>query len=105
MPTFADAGRAIEQNLETLRKPGILAVRPGYRIEGGWPVGDPIIAVLVGAKKGEAASYGLPAELGGVPIEVREASPLGRLKATRPGTYLAFADRARFEQPAPVFRF
>jgi hypothetical protein len=29
MPTFAEAGRAIEQNLEALRKPGILAVRPG----------------------------------------------------------------------------
>ena len=57
MPTFADAGRAIEQNLEILRKPGILAVRPGYRIEGGWPIGDPIIVALVGAKKGEAASY------------------------------------------------
>ena len=56
MPTFADAGRAIEQNLEILRKPGILAVRPGYRIEGGWPVGDPVVVALVGAKKGEAAA-------------------------------------------------
>ena len=52
MPTFADAGRAIEQNLEILRKPGILAVRPGYRIEGGWPVGDPVIVALVGAQEG-----------------------------------------------------
>ncbi len=105
MPTFADAGRAIEQNLEILRKPGILAVRPGYRIEGGWPVGDPIIVALVGAKKGEAAAYGLPAELGGIPIEVREASPLGRMKATRPATYLALAERARIEQHIPDFPF
>lgn len=105
MPTFADAGRAIEQNLEILRKPGILAARPGYRIEGGWPVGDPIIVALVGAKKGEAASYGLPTELSGVPIEVREAAPLGRMKATRPAAYQALAERARIEQHVPDFPF
>src|SRR5208282_6534251 len=105
MPTLADAGRAIEQNLSAFRKPGILSVRPGYRMEGGWPVGDPIIVALVGAKKGEAASYGLPSEIGGVTVEVREASPLGRLKATRPGTYLALAERTRVEQHAPDFPF
>jgi PLD-like domain len=105
MPTFTEVGRTIGQNLDALKKPGILAVRPGYRIDGGWPVGDPIIVALVGAKKGEAASYGLPSEIGGVPLEVREASPLGRLKATRPGTYLALAERTRIEQHAPDFPF
>ncbi len=60
MPTFAEVGRTIEQNLDAFKKPGILAVRPGYHIEGGWPVGDPIIVALVGAKKGETASYGVP---------------------------------------------
>jgi len=67
MPTFTDAGRVIERNLEALRKPGILAVRPGYRTEAGWPVGDPVIVALVGAKKGEAAAYGLPSQVGGIP--------------------------------------
>jgi PLD-like domain len=105
MPTFGEVGRAIEQNLDAFKKPGILAVRPGYRIEGGWPIGDPIIIALVGAKKGEAASYGLPAQVAGVPIEVREASPLGRMKATRPAAYLALAERARVEQHAPDFPF
>jgi hypothetical protein len=27
MATFADAGRAMEQNLEALKRPGVLAVR------------------------------------------------------------------------------
>ena len=94
MPTFADAGRAIEQNLDALKKPGILSVRPGYRIDAGWPVGDPIIVALVGAMKGDTASYGLPAEIGGVPVEVREASPLGRMKAARPGTILCARDHS-----------
>ena len=105
MPTFADAGSAIEQNLETLRKPGILAVRPGYRIEGGWPVGDPVVVALVGAKKGEAAAYGLPSQVGGVPVEVREASPLERLKATQPSVQAALKERTRVEQHTPDFPF
>lgn len=105
MPTLAEVGRLIEQNLGALKKPGILAVRPGYRIDAGWPVGDSIVVALVGAKKGEAASYGLPSEIGGVPVEVREASPLARLKATRPGTYTALVARTRVEQRPPDFPF
>src|ERR1700756_3949655 len=105
MPTFADAGRVIEQNLEVLRKPGILAVRPGYRTEAGWPVGGPGIGALVGAKKGEAATYGLPSQIGGIPVEVREASSLERLKATQPGVHAALKERTRIEQHAPDFPF
>ena len=105
MPTFAEVGHTIAQNLSALNKPGVLSVRPGYRVEGGWPVGDPIIIAVVGAKKGETASYGLPAQIGGVPVEVRDASPLGRLKATRPETYAAVAERTRIEQRAPDFPF
>lgn len=105
MPTFADAGRAIEQNLEVLRKPGILAVRPGYRTQAGWPIGDPVIVALVGAKRGEAAAYGLPTQIGGVPVEVREASPLERLKATQPAVHAALKERARPEQHTPDFPF
>ncbi len=40
-----------------------------------------------------------------MPVEVREASPLSRMKATRPSTYLALAERARLEQHAPDFPF
>ncbi len=105
MPTLAEVGRTIAQNLNALNKPGVLSVRPGYRLEGGWPVGDPIIVALVGAKKGEVDSYGLPAQIGGVPVEIRDASPLGRLKATRPETYAALAERTRVEQHAPDFPF
>jgi len=105
MPTFAEAGRALEQNLEALRKPGILAVRPGYHIEAGWPVGDPVVVALVGAKKGEAAAYGLPAQIAGVPVEVREASPLERLRATRPEVHAELEDRTRPEQHIPDFPF
>src|SRR5262249_33130235 len=105
MATLVDVGSAIQQNLQALKKPGILAVRPGYHMEAGWPIGDPIIVVLVAAKKGEAPAYGRPAAVGGVPIEVREASPLERLKATQPSVHAALTERSRGEQHAPDFPF
>src|SRR6516162_489523 len=103
MPTFAEAGKAVEQNLRVLTRPGILAVRPGYHIEAGWPVGDPIIVALVASKKGEAASYGLPAQVDGIPVEVREATALERLRCTHPDTYAAVRDRTRVEWHPPEF--
>jgi hypothetical protein len=103
MPNFADAAKAVEQNLRVLTRPGILAVRPGYHVEAGWPVGDPVIVALVASKKGEAASYGLPAQVDGIPVEVREATALERLRCTHPDTYAAVRDRSRVEWHPPEF--
>jgi len=105
MPKFEDVGRIIEENLEGFRKPGILAVRPGYHTEASWPVGDPVIVALVSAKKGEADTYGLPLRIGGIPIEVREASSIERFKAIRPEIYATLKERTRAEQHAPDFPF
>jgi hypothetical protein len=105
MSKFADVGKLIEQSLDKFRKPGLLAIRPGYHLENGWPVGDPLIVALVGAKRGEAAAYGLPSQLGGVPVEVREASPQERLRVTRPDVQALAQARARNELHAPDFPF
>lgn len=105
MAELADVGQAIQHNLEALRKPGILAVRPGYHLEAGWPVGDPVIVALVSVRKGDASAYGLPAQIDGVPVEVREASSLERLKATRPAVHSALTERMRDEQRNPEFPF
>jgi hypothetical protein len=103
MPTFADVAGVIQNNLGILQKPGILAVRPGYRLEAGWPVGDPVIVALVAAKKGDAAAHGLPAQISGIPVEVREASSLERLKATRTEMFQELQSRTRVEQHLPDF--
>jgi hypothetical protein len=97
MARFADAARAVEQNQSVLHRPGILAVRPGYHVEAGWPVGDPIIVALVAGKKGEATAYGLPGQVNGIPVEVREATPLDRLRSAHPDSYAMLRDRARPE--------
>src|SRR5215469_186368 len=105
VPKFAEVGALIERNLTLLKKPGILAVRPGYHIQGGFPVGDPVIVALVGSKKGEASAYGLPPQLNGVPIEVREASPMEQMRATRPDLYDVVKNRASPELQSPVFPY
>lgn len=105
MSSFAEIGRLIERNLNQFRKPGVLSVRPGYRVEGGWPVGDPRIVVLVADRKGDATSHGIPSQLNGVPVEVRSASAQERMKAYRPETYAAVRERTRPEHRAPEFPF
>ncbi len=105
MTTFADVGKIIERNQNRFRKPGVLSVRPGYRIEGGWPAGDPRIVVIVADSKGDAAAHGIPAHINGIPVEVRTATPQERMRAYRPDTYAAVRERARPEHRAPEFPF
>ena len=37
----------IAENLAMLQKPGVLAVRAGYKVVGGWPTRKPAIVVTV----------------------------------------------------------
>jgi len=103
LPKMIDVGSVIEQNLDLLRKPGILAARPGYRIENGWPVGDPVIVVTVAARKGDAADYGIPSRIKDIPVEIRQASALEQMRAARPSVYAAVKERMRVERRVPEF--
>lgn len=103
VPKVIQVGTVIEQNLELLRKPGIMAARPGYHIENGWPVGDPVIVVTVASRKGDAADYGIPSRIKGIPVEIREASALEQMRATRPSVYAAVRERTRVERHIPEF--
>lgn len=79
----------IENNLSTLRQPGVLSVRAGYAFANGWITDRPAIIVTVGADRAGRGSA-LPAELDGFPVEIRPASALkirvlaGDLDAVRP---------------------
>lgn len=103
MAVFAEVGGVIENNLDRFKKPGVISVRPGYRLENGWPTGTPVIVVNVAQKRGDAPKHDLPPELGGFAVEVREASPIERLKSTRPAIYEQLKGRARPELRAPDF--
>ncbi len=105
VPKFAEIGALIERNLHLLKKPGVLSVRPGYHIEGGFPVGEPLIVATVSAKKGEASAYGLPSLISGVPVEVREGSPLEQMRLMRPGVYASVKERTRPEHRLAEFPY
>lgn len=64
----------IDGNLDRLRVPGVLSVRPGFRMRDGWITDERAIVVTVAAGT-DAGASGLPATLDGVPLDVRVASP------------------------------
>lgn len=103
MANLAEVSQTIRDNIDKFRAPGVLAVRPGYPMRSGWPSGDPRIVALVGQKKGDASAHGLPNEVAGIPVEVREATALERLKVNQPQTYSAMQAVARPEYRGPDF--
>lgn len=80
----------IASNLDQFRKPGVLSVRAGYKVVGGWPTRKPAIVVTVEHKSADVPHADrLPDSVDGYAVDVREASPLKQLELTNPGGYQA----------------
>jgi phosphatidylserine/phosphatidylglycerophosphate/cardiolipin synthase-like enzyme len=87
-PSYPQIYRVIMRNMKLLRKPGVLTARPGYKISGGKVIDKPSIVVTVVTKKdGLTARNKLPAEIGDIPVDVREASPMQLLRAKDPDSF------------------
>jgi hypothetical protein len=98
--------QVISQHLNELRKPGVLSVRPGYQAAGGWLTKKPAIVVTVDQKRDDLPTADrLPETIGGFPVDVREASPLHRLRASNPTLYASVAAGAPPELERPTFPF
>jgi PLD-like domain len=71
----------IEQYQGQLILPGVIAVRPGYLLANGWPTQAPaiVVTVLPGVPRPE-----LPADCGGVTVDVREATGVEELAGREP---------------------
>jgi phosphatidylserine/phosphatidylglycerophosphate/cardiolipin synthase-like enzyme len=81
--------QTIQKNLDKLSKPGVLTVRPGYEIAGDQLTGKQAIVATVHTKlsKADLSSKDLlPDKIGAYPVDVREASPYQRLRATDPAS-------------------
>jgi PLD-like domain len=104
---FAQAvDQVIQKNLDALKKPGVLSVRPGYQVAGGWPTKKPAIVVTVDRKRDDLAPQDrLPETIEGFPVDVRQASPLQRLRATNPSLYTSVAAASAPELDRPTFPF
>ncbi|HUC48864.1 MAG TPA: phospholipase D-like domain-containing protein [Xanthobacteraceae bacterium] len=101
-----DVDQVITQNLDKLRKPGVLSVRPGYQVVDGWPTKKPAIVVTVANKNDDVpAADRLPETLGGYAVDVRQADPLQQLRASKPALYTSVAASVTPELERPVFPY
>ncbi len=94
----------IQKNLNALRKPGVLTVRPGFEIRKHQYTGKPAIVVTVHTKKKDLArGEALPDSIGGIPVDVREARPYQRLRAEDPASAEIAMNYGRQELHEPVW--
>lgn len=78
----------ISRNLDVLRKPGVLAARPGFKATNDWLTDKQAIVITVEHKLANPpAGEMLPSEIEGIPTDVRQASPRKRLELTHPAHY------------------
>jgi hypothetical protein len=100
--------QTIQKNLDKLRKPGVLTVRPGYEITGDQLTGKQAIVATVHTKmnKAELSTKDLlPNKLGSYPVDVREASPYQRLRATDPASAAVAEMYSRPEDKDPAWPY
>jgi phosphatidylserine/phosphatidylglycerophosphate/cardiolipin synthase-like enzyme len=104
--TFVQINEVIERHLDELRRPGVLAVRPGYEIISGMLTRRPAIVATV-TKKAESLppGYALPQELGGFPVDVRTAGTIDHIRAFDRTRYVAFTLHAQPELLLPTFPY
>lgn len=101
--TFQKIVQVIDDNINQLRKVGVLFARPGYEQVGGLMTTRPAIVVTVASKRNVAPSDQLPKNLGGFPVDVRQATFLERIRAEDPGRYaqIAASGTGEFAVAAP----
>ena len=94
----------IQNNLAALTKPGVLSLRPGYEEVGGLMTDRPAIVATVARKQADLPPADqLPESVDGIPVDVREATPLQLVRARQPNAYGAAGVRVRPEYHHPDF--
>src|SRR6185437_5242143 len=88
--TLDEVARLIPTHLDALQAQGVFSVRPGYLFRGGWITRQPAIVVTVDRN---SKDLDLPAEIQGVPVDVRRATPLEQLRFEKPDVFARLAAR------------
>jgi len=83
-----DLNAMIDERLADFDKPGVLSVRPGFKIKNDWLTGARAIVVTVRKKVADPPeTERLPSQVAGVPVDVRQASAGKRLELEDPAAY------------------
>jgi phosphatidylserine/phosphatidylglycerophosphate/cardiolipin synthase-like enzyme len=95
----------ISRHLKLFRKKGVLTVRAGYKISGNWITNKPAIVVTVVEKINGLRGKGkLPAEVEGVPVDVRQATSMQRLRSKSPEQFSLVQAHGRNEFKEPQWK-
>jgi PLD-like domain len=85
---LSDLNAVIDERLADFDKPGVLSVRPGFKVKDGWLTNTPSIVVTVRRKVAQPPeAERLPSQVAGVPVDVRQASPEKRMELEDPSAY------------------
>jgi hypothetical protein len=96
--------RCIARHLAELAKPGVLSIRPGYQMAGGWFTRKPAIVVTVDSKRDDLRPEDrLPETVEGYAVDVRQADRMQRIQATNPSLYAEMLKTVRPELKPAVF--
>ena len=80
----------IERHIQELKQPGIVSIRPGYRMENDWPTKE---AAIVAIWPKDAPTVSLPKEIEGIKVDVREATAVEQMRHTEPDKFAKMASR------------
>jgi PLD-like domain len=78
----------IKRNIKKLNKPGVLAVRPGFCHENGWPTKEEAIVAVTS----RGAKVKLPSKIEGTTVEARPATDLEQFSHDQPDKFSTIAD-------------
>ncbi len=85
-----DLNAIIDEHLAAFDKPGVLSVRPGFKVTNAWLTDRRCIVVTVRRKLARPPEgQALPRDIAGVPVDVRQASPEKRMEIEDPQRYAA----------------
>lgn len=79
----------IKRNLAQFDKPGVMFVRPGFKLKNNWPSDQEAIVAVTDPN---AAPVNLPADVEGTPVDVRKATDLQSFSHNNPQQFAALAD-------------
>ncbi|WP_345374201.1 phospholipase D-like domain-containing protein [Frondihabitans cladoniiphilus] len=86
-----DVSTVIGRHAAALALPGVLSLRPGFLLRDGVLTGTPAIVATVATVAAGSPAPALPAEIEGLPVDVRIASERKALRLTDPAAYARLA--------------